>query len=102
MTPRPHSCWTAPLAAVLLAGGLCACAATPAAPPARAAGPGFGATTRTVLAQQIANPDAAGLAPGAAGVDGAAARNAQERYQKSYLEAPPPQGVFTIGVSGAK
>jgi hypothetical protein len=102
MTPRPHSCWTAPLAAVLLAGGLCACAATPAALPAPAAGPGFGVTTRTALAQQIAHPDAAGLARGAAGVDGAAARNAQERYQKSYLEAPPPQGVFTIGVSGAK
>lgn len=102
MTPRSHSYWTAPLATVLLAGGLCACAATPAALPARAAGPGFGSTTRTVLAQQIANPDAAGLARGAAGVDGAAARNAQERYQKSYQEAPPQQGVFTIGVSGAK
>lgn len=102
MPPLPHSASITPLVAVLLAGSLCACAAAPAAPPARAAEPAFGAITRSVLAQQIANPDAAGPGRGAAGVDGAAARNAQERYQKSYLDAPPQPSIFTIGVSGAK
>lgn len=77
-----------------------------AAPPAPAAPP-FGSATRAALALQIANPDAARQAQAqghgqAAGMDGRAASQAQGRYQKSFGEAAPQQGSFTIGVSGAK
>jgi hypothetical protein len=85
---------------------LCACAAG-RAPQAEPAPPTFGSVTRAALEQQIANPDAAHQAQeqghgAAAGMDGRAAANAQGRYQKSYSEAAPQPGSFTIGVSGAK
>lgn len=90
---------------LLLPLALCACAAgrAPQAEPA----PPFGSVTRAALAQQIANPDAARQAQeqghgAAAGMDGRAAANAQGRFQKSYSEAAPQPGSFTIGVSGAK
>ena len=80
---------------------LSACASMPAVTPVAVP---FGAATRTVLAQQVANPGASGHAqnPAAAGMDGRAASQAQGRYQKSFTEPPAQQSSFTIGVSGAK
>jgi len=47
----------------------------------------FGAALRTNLSAQVINPAAAANAYPAFGVDGAAARAAQERYQRSFREA---------------
>jgi len=47
----------------------------------------FGAAVRTNLSAQVINPAAAANANPASGVDGAAARAAQERYQRSFKEA---------------
>lgn len=47
----------------------------------------FGAALRTNLSAQVINPAAAANADPAFGVDGAAARAAQERYQRSFKEA---------------
>jgi type IV pilus biogenesis protein CpaD/CtpE len=47
----------------------------------------FGAAVRTNLSAQVINPAAAANANPAIGVDGAAARAAQERYQRSFKEA---------------
>lgn len=85
---------------------LSACASrepAPAAPPLAPDAP-FGAATRAVLAQQIANPDAASQTrnPAATGMDGRAASQAQGRYQKSYAEPPAQQSSFTIGVGSGK
>ena len=95
-----------PLLAAALAALLAGCAVRALQPAAAAPAP-FGSTTRAALAQQIANPEAARQAQargqgGAAGMDGRAAAQAQGRYQKSFGEAAPQQGTFTIGVSGAK
>lgn len=91
-----------PLLAAALAALLAGCAARAPQPAAAAPAP-FGSITRAALAQQIANPDAARQGQdGAAGMDGRAAAQAQGRYQKSFGEAAPQQGTFTIGVSGAK
>lgn len=46
----------------------------------------FGETVRANLSSQVANPAAAANANSAAGIDGAAARAAQERYQRSFQE----------------
>lgn len=62
----------------------------------------FGDAVRVAFAQQIAVPAAARHAGPAAGLDGRAARGAQERYQKSYGEAAPQQSPFVIGISGAR
>ena len=112
MTPRLPFRPRAPLAAtalpiLLLAVLLSGCAAGRAQQPGAGIAPlPFGEATRATLALQIANPDAARQAhargQAAAGMDGAAANQAQGRYQKSFTEAAPQQGSFTIGVSGAK
>jgi hypothetical protein len=62
----------------------------------------FGDATRAAFAQQVLDPDAARHAPPEGNTDGQIAAAAQQRYQKSYTEPPPPGSVFTIGVSGAK
>lgn len=46
----------------------------------------FGAAVRANLAAQVANPAASNNANPALGIDGHAARAAQERYQKSFVQ----------------
>jgi type IV pilus biogenesis protein CpaD/CtpE len=46
----------------------------------------FGASVRSTLAQQVANPAAAHNADPVSGISGPAARGAQERYERSYKE----------------
>ena len=60
----------------------------------------FGETVRTAAAQQTLNPDASRNTDPVSGVDGRAAREAINRYQKSFVEKEPQKNVFTIGVSG--
>lgn len=49
----------------------------------------FGASVRANLAAQVANPAAAANPNPAAGIDGRAARGAQERYEKSFAQPEP-------------
>lgn len=60
----------------------------------------FGDTVRAAAAQQTLNPDASRNTDPVAGVDGRAAREAINRYQKSFVEKEPQPNVFTIGISG--
>jgi hypothetical protein len=61
---------------------------------------GFGNEARTLWAQQTRNPEASvknkDKLPD--GIDGKAARQTLERYQKSFGEPPRPSNVFTIGI----
>jgi hypothetical protein len=63
---------------------------------------GFGQSVR--LAVRAQTLDGAAVARNAAkdasGIDGAAAKEAIERYQKSFRAPEAPTSVFTIGVSG--
>lgn len=110
MTPRrflPGQRPALPLLPLLLSVLLSGCAAGRTQQSGAGAAPlPFGEATRATLALQIANPEAGRQAhargQAAAGMDGAAAAHAQGRYQKSFTEAAPQQGSFTIGVSGAK
>jgi type IV pilus biogenesis protein CpaD/CtpE len=54
---------------------------------------------RANLAAQVANPAAAANPNPVQGMDGRAARGAQERYEKSFAqpEAPPSSLVGTAG-----
>jgi hypothetical protein len=60
----------------------------------------FGQTVPTLRAQQIANPHAAieNQERAVTGMDGRAAREAVDRYYKSFREPPAPTNVFTIGI----
>jgi hypothetical protein len=49
----------------------------------------FGVAVRANLAAQVANPAAAANTDPASGIDGRAARNAQERYEKSFAQPEP-------------
>ncbi|MES2264794.1 MAG: hypothetical protein V4724_40375 [Pseudomonadota bacterium] len=62
----------------------------------------FGDAARSAFAQQVIDPQAVRNADPVAGIDGRAARNAQERYQKSYSEPAQQPSSFVIGVSGGK
>jgi len=62
----------------------------------------FGDATRALFAQQVLNPAAARDTRPVTGIDGHAAAASQQRYQKSFMEPPPPANVFTIGVTGAQ
>jgi len=62
----------------------------------------FGAAVRSNLSAQVINPAAAANANPAFGVDGAAARAAQERYQRSFKETDTSADRSLINVSGAK
>ncbi|MDC8760498.1 hypothetical protein [Janthinobacterium fluminis] len=55
-----------------------------------------GDAVRTAFAQQVAFPGAV-RRDAVAGMDGASARAALERYQKSFSDAAPPPVVFSIG-----
>ena len=62
----------------------------------------FGNTTRAAFAQQIINPDASQNPDQVSGMDGRAARETIDRYQKSFSEPKPQPNIFTIGVGGGK
>jgi type IV pilus biogenesis protein CpaD/CtpE len=62
----------------------------------------FGASVRANLAVQVIDPAAAANGNPAVGVDGAAARAAQERYQRSFVERAPDGDRAMVGVNGSK
>jgi type IV pilus biogenesis protein CpaD/CtpE len=62
----------------------------------------FGAAVRTNLSAQVINPAAAANANPAFGVDGAAARAVQERYQRSFKDTDANADRSLINVSIAK
>lgn len=78
---------------IMLAGVLSACVET--APRYEAE---FGNATRATLNAQIINPDAGNNPDPVAGLDGQAANDALENYQKSFAEPKPAENVFNIGV----
>ncbi|SFV10377.1 DUF3613 domain-containing protein [Pseudoduganella namucuonensis] len=61
----------------------------------------FGVATRSALALQVANP-APAAAGRAAGIDGATAARAHERYLKSYAAPARQPDVFAIGAGEGK
>ena len=83
-------------AALTLAGGLTACVET--APRYEAE---FGNATRATLNAQIVNPDAGNNLDPVAGLDGQAAIDALENYQKSFAEPKPIENSFNIGVGSS-
>jgi type IV pilus biogenesis protein CpaD/CtpE len=80
------------VAAVLLVGLVQGCVSTAPRFEGR-----FGESVRANLAAQVANPAAAANPDPVSGVDGHAARGAQERYEKSFAqpEAPAPVLINT-------
>ncbi|MGZ5199222.1 MAG: hypothetical protein ACXWC4_05570 [Telluria sp.] len=58
----------------------------------------FGEAVRANLSAQVANPAASNNANPATGVDGRAARSAQERYEKTFIQADNKQTLL-IGTS---
>jgi hypothetical protein len=80
-------------AAAALAGALAACVSTTPQWDAH-----FGEALRLAQARQIANPAAANNPDPVAGIDGRAARAAQDRYERSFREPAPQPGALTIGV----
>lgn len=58
----------------------------------------FGSATRATLNAQVVNPDAGNNPDPVAGLDGRAARDAINNYQKSFAEPQPTENVFNIGV----
>ncbi len=60
----------------------------------------FGDAARIAIAQQTINPDAGKNPAADKGMDGKAALEVMDRYQKSFRTPPPQSSVFTIGVSG--
>ena len=77
------------LALVLLAG----CANGPVAPNYEMQ---FGNAVREARARMTLNPGAASNDP-VVGIDGQAARDAQERYHESFRKPPPVVNVINIG-----
>lgn len=78
---------------IMLAGVLSACVET--APRYEAE---FGNATRATLKAQIINPDAGNNPDPVAGLDGQAANDALENYQKSFAKPDPSPNVLNIGV----
>lgn len=76
---------------------LCACAETTPVWDAS-----FGTSVKTAVAQQTLDPDASRNDKQVTGMDGRSAREAINRYQKSFVEKEPQPNVFTIGVSSGK
>lgn len=56
----------------------------------------FGDAVRQARAQQTLYPDARSTDP-VAGIDGVAARNTIERYQKGFEQPPPTFNILGIG-----
>jgi type IV pilus biogenesis protein CpaD/CtpE len=62
----------------------------------------FGTAVRANLSAQVINPAAAANADPVFGVDGAAARAAQERYQRSFKESDASADRPLVNASGTK
>ncbi|RJF92839.1 pilus assembly protein [Noviherbaspirillum saxi] len=62
----------------------------------------FGDSVRTAVAQQTLNPDASRNNDPVSGIDGRAAQEAMNRYQKSFAEKEPPRSDVTINISGGR
>lgn len=60
----------------------------------------FGTSVRANLSAQTLDPAAAANADPATGMDGAAARAVQERYQRSFKEPAPSSNQGMVGASG--
>lgn len=73
--------------------GLSACASSIWAPDAS-----LGQSVRQAQRLQTIDPDAAFRVPTETGTDGAIAKAAIDRYQKSFETLPPPVNVLNIGV----
>ena len=58
----------------------------------------FGNATRATLNAQIINPEAGSNPDPVAGLDGRAARDAMQNYQKSFTNPEPATDAFTIGI----
>jgi type IV pilus biogenesis protein CpaD/CtpE len=56
----------------------------------------FGDSVRANLAAQVANPAAAANPDPASGIDGRAARGAQERYEKSFAQPEPAPAALVV------
>lgn len=62
----------------------------------------FGEAVRANLAAQVLDPAAAANASPVNGIDGAAARAAQERYQRSFSETPGTKQPLVAGGVGER
>lgn len=62
----------------------------------------FGASVRANLAAQVIDPAAAANTSPASGVDGAAARAAHERYQRSFKETDASAASPLVGGNSLK
>jgi hypothetical protein len=64
----------------------------------------FGRSVPELRAAQVANPQATlqNRDRAVTGMDGRAAREATERYYRSFREPPPPGNTFVIGVGGGE
>lgn len=80
------------LAALLLLAALAGCASKTSRIDQQ-----FGIAARTTLAHQILHPGVP-ISQSVAGMDGAAAKSAQDNYQKSFKDPVPQTGALTIGV----
>lgn len=58
----------------------------------------FGDAARETFSQQIANPEAVNNNNPVKGIDGRAAHDAVESYQKSFVEQDKSSNAFNIGV----
>ncbi len=95
-----------PLGAALLRAGLAGLvlAISACAPITPSFDQHFGQSVPALRAQQVANPQA-GLENQertVTGMDGRAAREAVDRYYKSFREPPPPSNTFNIGVGAGQ
>jgi len=63
----------------------------------------FSQSSRILRAQQVRNPNAPveNQAKAPDGMDGRAARETVERYQRTFIDPPRVTNVFSIGVGGA-
>jgi type IV pilus biogenesis protein CpaD/CtpE len=60
----------------------------------------FGSSVHANLSAQTLDPAAAANANPATGIDGAAARSVQERYQRSFKEPAPSSNQGMVGANG--
>lgn len=60
----------------------------------------FGDAARSVIAQQVIDPNASHNADPVTGIDGKAAQGAMGEYAKSFVQPQPQPNLFTIGVGG--
>jgi hypothetical protein len=88
------------VALCVLSAASCVSACAPTTPAFDSA---FGSSVRSAVAEQALNPNAsvanANKLP--EGLDGRAARETMERYQRSFEQAPRQVNPFVIGVGGA-